>query len=72
MKVVYPIVYMIPGDDHGSYENFHESVAGLFNNPNLLAMSMVGVPTCHLREGVRWNVLLVACTHQHFSPCQWY
>lgn len=34
--VVYPITYMMPGDDHGSYENFYESVVGLTNNPNLL------------------------------------
>ena len=43
LTVIYPITYMLPGDDHGSYENFHESVAGLMNNPDLFATSMVYV-----------------------------
>mmetsp|Transcript_47212 Transcript_47212/g.60673 ORF Transcript_47212/g.60673 Transcript_47212/m.60673 type:complete len:421 (+) Transcript_47212:15-1277(+) len=36
MTVIYPITYMMPGDDHGSYENFYESWCGLLNNPDLL------------------------------------
>ena len=34
-KQVYPITYALPGDDHGSYENFYESLVGLNNNPYL-------------------------------------
>jgi len=43
LTVIYPITYLIPGNDHGSYENFYESCIGLVNNPNLLRCSMVYV-----------------------------
>jgi len=40
LVVIYPIAYMIPGNDHGSYENFFESCIGLWNNPDLFRVSM--------------------------------
>lgn len=43
LTVVYPITYMMPGDDHGSYENFYESCVGLINNPDLFTCAMVYV-----------------------------
>ncbi len=43
LTVVYPICYMIPGSDHGSYENFYESCVGLWNNADLWSCAMTYV-----------------------------
>ena len=38
--IIYPIAYIAPGNDHGSYENFYESCIGIWNNPDLFAVAM--------------------------------
>ena len=43
LTVVYPICYALPGDDHGSYENFYESCVGLWNNDDLWNCAMIYV-----------------------------
>jgi len=43
LTVVYPITYFLPGNDHGSYENFYESCVGLWNNPTLFRCACVYV-----------------------------
>lgn len=47
MLVIYPITYMLPGDDHGSYENFYESWCGLLNNPELWRCAIAYVSSLH-------------------------
>jgi len=37
--VVYPIAGRMPGDDHGAFENFENTLAQLQNNPTLLQIS---------------------------------
>jgi len=41
MGVALPICYAIPGDDHGSYENFINSAYMMFNNGLLLGMQLL-------------------------------
>lgn len=43
LTVIYPITYALPGNDHGSYENFYESCVGLWNNPALFRCSIIYV-----------------------------
>lgn len=38
--VIYPIAYMLPGNDHGSYENLYESLIGIWNNTELFHVSI--------------------------------
>lgn len=37
--IIYPIAYVMPGDDHGSYENLYESWVGLYNNKDLFRVA---------------------------------
>lgn len=39
--VFLPIVYFIPGDDHGSYENFINSAYMMFNNGLLCGLQVL-------------------------------
>lgn len=38
---VYPIAGMLPGDDHGAYENFDNTLAKLQNNPTIVFYSAI-------------------------------
>lgn len=40
LAIIYPIAYVLPGEDHGSYENFYESCIGIWNNPDLFTVTM--------------------------------
>lgn len=37
--VIYPIAFLMPGSDHGSYENLYESWIGLYNNKDLFRVA---------------------------------
>jgi hypothetical protein len=65
---VYPITYALPGDDHGSYENFYESSVELMNNPNLFRCVHVGY-TCgsNLGEATRAENYSSKETQKHKS-----
>lgn len=39
--VFLPVCYFIPGDDHGSYENFINSAYMMFKNPLLLGLQLL-------------------------------
>lgn len=41
LLVFLPIMYVLPGDDHGSYENFINSAYMMFNNPMLLGLQVL-------------------------------
>jgi len=38
--VLYPVFYFIPGDDHGSYEHPLNTLAMLYNSPQLLGLTL--------------------------------
>merc|ERR1719487_970251 len=46
MFIVYPILYITPGDDHGSYESFADTVACISNSPQLMAVIAAYLFSC--------------------------
>merc|ERR1719487_1250538 len=36
--IVYPILYIVPGDDHGSYESFTDTMVCISNSPQVMAV----------------------------------
>lgn len=44
--IVYPVLYMLPGSDHGHQEDVFDTVAMIYNNPNLALMILVYLFSC--------------------------
>eukprot|EP00929_Paragymnodinium_shiwhaense_P065904 TRINITY_DN3300_c0_g2_i1.p2 TRINITY_DN3300_c0_g2~~TRINITY_DN3300_c0_g2_i1.p2 ORF type:complete len:411 (+),score=99.16 TRINITY_DN3300_c0_g2_i1:66-1298(+) len=44
--IVYPILYFMPGDDHGSYESFYDTMVMISNNPQLMSIIAAYLFSC--------------------------
>lgn len=44
--IVYPILYIVPGDDHGSYESFTDTMVCISNSPQVMVVVVAYVFSC--------------------------
>ena len=74
LLVVYPIAGLVPGPDHGVYEDFDNTMAKLQDNPNLVLLSALFCVTVFVLNSFSVLVTVMLSSVWHaildiFRPC---